>query len=340
MGVGPNFALHRSGWISWLTTMRRHRSILLLSLIPSALGAAALSGVWSGPNARMHQLPGSVVDARPGVEAGMQSAAPCVSEKACIHASEALPAGYSGPDPQGRRHGSDRPAFWPEVTLAAGEDVVPRLAHVHMPSLESHPDSSFAGRSIRMAGLGALRGGAGGARTPPAPDAPGSTGGTSPSAGDSADDLADSSHSPSGDGRGDDGGAGPGQNGVGQAPSGDAGDGDAQSTEGVPDGSGAGTRPDPGPGPGSGADAEEPSRPKQSTDTGQAGTDTDDESGHGSGHPPAPPYPVYPGPFDPEQPPVQVPEPGTLGLLIVGLLGCAARRRTTRGAGSSADRGA
>ncbi|WP_168159991.1 PEP-CTERM sorting domain-containing protein [Steroidobacter denitrificans] len=92
--------------------------------------------------------------------------------------------------------------------------------------------------------------------------------------------------------------------------------------------------------PNTGSDTEEqPSLPVQNTDTARdtnsdagrgAHPGMDDEPGHGDGHPPASFYPV-----DPEHPPVQVPEPGTLGLLIVGLLGCAARRRTVRRAGSS-----
>jgi hypothetical protein len=34
---------------------------------------------------------------------------------------------------------------------------------------------------------------------------------------------------------------------------------------------------------------------------------------------------------EPDRGPIQVPEPGTLGLLVLGLLGCAARRRPARG---------
>lgn len=107
-----------------------------------------------------------------------------------------------------------------------------------------------------------------------------------------------------------------------------------------PDAQNPDTRPAPGP------DAEEPgSKPAQNTDAGQEtdpetdpDSETEDEPGAGAGHPSIPTYPYPEGPLDPERPSVQVPEPGTLGLLVVGLLGCAARRRTVRQVGSKTAR--
>jgi hypothetical protein len=134
----------------------------------------------------------------------------------------------------------------------------------------------------------------------------------------------------------------------GSAPGGEDGR-DAGATPGggtgiPPDAQNPDTRPAPGP------DAEEPgSKPEQNTDAGQetdpetdpdseTDQETEDEPGAGAGHPSIPTYPYPEGPLDPERPPVQVPEPGTLGLLVVGLLGCAARRRTARQVGSKTDR--
>lgn len=79
-------------------------------------------------------------------------------------------------------------------------------------------------------------------------------------------------------------------------------------------------------------DPAQPSQPGSDTSVAQE-TGANDASRHGTGSASAPTY--QEGPVEPQYPPVQVPEPGPLGLLLVGLLACVMRRRSIPGVGAA-----
>lgn len=304
--------------------MRRRRLILLLALLPVALGTATLAWVWNAsapPSAEtVHML---AFD-----ESGEPFTPQPVRSMRNIDTLETLLAPPLDSAPDEREPGSDEPRqpqgvptpASAQASQGAGAGAPMPVAQIGpgSPSTQSASPGHWRRTRLHLASLGSPGGGSRDAIGDPSTNEPGAPPADPSAGGDSSDSTA----------------PGSARGGVKQPPqSNNPSDGHPNGDPVVPSddenqgGAGPGAEPDDPPS-GEG-DAQ---NPPTSGDGGHAGSGEGDQKG-GDGDQVTWPDPddYWPlPPLDEQHPPVSVPEPGTLGLLALGLIGCMLRARRTK----------
>jgi hypothetical protein len=275
--------------------MRRRRRWLLLALVPAMLGAASIPFIWNSSGSNDESLPPSAVmhGAAPRAQQEEDSGdRPVIAIEGDVGNSAPDSATEQGtPQAPSIESAPSGPAQRP-AHVEAGEAIgVPQLA-----STSTSADGPYSsGDSFRVA---SISGYAGGTMT----SGPATRSGKPPSDNSTGDDAGD-----------------PDTNGQGRP---------ADPTIPEPEGSG----------PADGQDGDVPLVPTPDEESPPQGGDSTDEliggdqgGDESNDSPPpdfnAPPYDDSSDPVSDLAPPVQVPEPASLGLLLFGLLGCIASRR-------------
>jgi len=275
--------------------MRRRRRLLLpFILLPTALGAATL--VWSGSGAwkQNHLQFASEMETGWSMRAMHDMPRAHAAGEAAVDQEDLLLGFDSGGQCHRPRAYAVRPdghSGHPLMITAADADenaAAAKLANTHQPALDARNGRPGARWGSPMQ-LARLGGLAGGGI------AGGATG------------RGDSSHEPPGH-------EPPGHEPPSHESPGDASDGSGEQDAGADSDADTESNDGDAAGPGAGLGEDDHGHDNNSSEGGD-----DDES-----YVPSNPKWTY----DPEGPHVQVPEPGTLGLLMLGLLGCMIRQRT------------